>query len=1109
LLGAPTGTLLNNQFGGYGSKVELAEQDGFYYGFTLTRATGKLYRMFFGTNVHDPVMLTNVGGLGKNSVTWRAIDIVKEGTEYIGLIIDNHGLYRVSFGNDLTSTPTVTETIFEGDPISTPIDMAVVQDGGDRYVFVSNLGNDKLVRIKFNNAFNSVTPDIEVDAITVTGSVVLSGISFIKDCETWYGFGTSVVNGRVYKIAFDSGLEDTTPTIADYSVGVAAGISVVKENSEYLVFAQSQNATPALYRMNFGSSLSGNPVAVDELKDYGIAGTGMWGFSMYKVGTEWLVMSVENAGPGIFKSTFPNNCFSSESTSTESNPVLTTENAGNFFVTLTVTDGSGNESSITNPLTVTSSTAPDINFNVQNICEGHDVNFTSGNTSGGITYDWQFGDGDNSTTASPTHQYTAGSYDVTLTVNATSSGCENFVTKPLRIYSPPVADFQVPTGLICTNNNFTFINNTTDTYGGQLVYQWSVDGQPVGNSRDLVHAFSTTGDKSVKLNTSIPGCFDEEEDVLPGILAGPEVDYVIDGQCQQTEVRFTNLSPGPVAGYEWDFGNGETSATVNGSASYDNTGSYDVSLSATGTNGCVTINTKNLVVYSKPVVSFSLDLPPFSCAGTPSQFHDVTPPPFDSNITQWNWTFGDNGTGTGKDPVHTYAAAGTFNVQLSVTTDKGCISSEDHEVAISPSPVAAFTLDPTCLNKATHFTSTSTGSIKSYQWKIANQVYVVENPTHVFAATGNSSAQLTVTGNNDCVSTVTKPFVVPVVPVLDFQVANRCSRHLATFTDLTPSPTDPIALQTWTFESSATRDGKVVDYGFVNAGTYPVKLDIVNQSGCVYSLTRQVTINPTPVAAFTMSDDTGPPPLHVSFTNTSTGAASYQWNFHDGSAIRTEPSQERTYNELGNYSVSLTATSVPGCNSTHTRIVSVIIPVNELSLEEFSVVQSGSAYRGYVRVHNSGNYRITGFSVTYDVGGGILVKENIVTSLTPGQSSTMLLSNEFANPGANGYICAELQADNNLVDNKQCAAFTGSVVLTPYPNPTDVYLNVETVQPEAGTVRVLLYNSSGGNAYDKTFDVGAGLSRLSLDVQNLSPGVYVVVITAGRTIESRKILIHR
>lgn len=1116
LLQTPTGTVLNDAFGGFAGKVELAEQNGSYYGFTLTRGTGKLYRFDFQANINNPPILTQVGGLGKNSTGWRAIEIVKEGTEYVGLFIDNSGLYRVSFGSDLTSTPTTYQTIFEGSPISSPIDMAVVQEGNERYVFVSNLSNDKLVRIKFNNAFNSPTPDVTVDAITVTNSVLVSGFSFIKDCDTWYALATSVVTGALFKIAFDDGLGDTTPTLNEYSpavtgfTAVTAGISVVYENSQYLVFAQSQNPTAAIYRVNFGNTLANSPQPAEELKNFGITGGGLWGYSMHKVGTDWLALSVENSGSNIYRVKFPNQCFSSATASSQRDHTLTTATPGSYFVTLGVTDGSGKLSSITKALTVSASSAPDIDFSFNGICAGYDVAFTSANASGGITYDWDFGDSGGSSIDAPTHQFAVGSYNVVLDVIATSTGCTNFIKHPIKVYPPPVAAFQAPSGLICTNNDFQFTTQTTDVYEGNLVYNWFVDNVPAGTGRDLTHAFTTTGDKLVKLNLSIPGCFDDEVKPVNGVLSGPEVAYSIQGQCEDIDIAFANESVGSVASYQWSFGDGGVSGNANTTHNYTSPGTYHVALSATGTNGCVTNKPRDLVIFSRPSPDFFLDLPPFSCSGSPSHFHDATPPLTDSNVNQWAWTFGDNQSGTGKDPTHTYSSAGAFNVGLTVATDKGCTAFTEHPVTIGQSPTASFTSDPTCLNKPTQFNSTSTGDIKSYLWRMGTQFYSVKDPVHQFVTAGTFTIQLSVTGNNDCVSSVSRPTTVPVAPTVDFTVANACVAQGAVFHDITTSAADPIAQRSWTFNTTGTATGQDANFTFPNTGTFPVKLEVTNQSGCAYAITRQITIHPTPVANFAMSVDVGPPPLRVSFTNTSTGASSYQWNFDDGSALRTEPSLEHTFADLGDYDVALTAIGIQGCKTSLTKTVNVVIPKDELALEEFSLVASGSSYRGYLRVHNNGNYRISGFSVTYDVGGGFLLTENVAATLNPGQTGMILLSNTFSSPAISNYICAELQTDPNPSDNKACTVLSEtSVVLSPYPNPVADILTIESILPSAGTVRVSLYSSSGALAFDESFDANPGLWRRTLHVQNLSPGMYVLVVTAGTTTSSRHILIAR
>jgi PKD repeat protein len=71
---------------------------------------------------------------------------------------------------------------------------------------------------------------------------------------------------------------------------------------------------------------------------------------------------------------------------------------------------------------------------------------------------------------------------------------------------------------------------------------------------------------------------------------------------------------------------------------------------------------------------------------------------------------------------------------------------------------------------------------------------------------------------------------------------------------------------------------------------------------------------PVPVANFTSAVDAANP-LKVNFTNSSTNATTYSWDFGDGSAASTEANPSHTYEEGGDYTVTLTAVSAGGMNS--------------------------------------------------------------------------------------------------------------------------------------------------------------------------------------------------
>ena len=116
-----------------------------------------------------------------------------------------------------------------------------------------------------------------------------------------------------------------------------------------------------------------------------------------------------------------------------------------------------------------------------------------------------------------------------------------------------------------------------------------------------------------------------------------------------------------------------------------------------------------------------------------------------------------------------------------------------------------------------------------------------------------------------------------------------------------------------TVDKKPAYTGKVVSGGRVNA----------------YSALNAVTpvIEPAPQADFTANVTTGPAPLAVQFTDTSTGSpTSWLWSFGDG-ATSTAQNPIHTYTTPGTYTVSLTATNAGGSSTeTRTNYITVTTP---------------------------------------------------------------------------------------------------------------------------------------------------------------------------------------
>jgi len=125
------------------------------------------------------------------------------------------------------------------------------------------------------------------------------------------------------------------------------------------------------------------------------------------------------------------------------------------------------------------------------------------------------------------------------------------------------------------------------------------------------------------------------------------------------------------------------------------------------------------------------------------------------------WDFGDGGSSTSQNPSHTYTAAGSFDVTLTVTDaqDPPVQDSQTYTVHVWASPVASFTASPMsgAAPLAVTFTDTSTagapngGAITGWSWDFGDGgTSTAQNPSHTFTAVGTYTVKLTVTDANGC-----------------------------------------------------------------------------------------------------------------------------------------------------------------------------------------------------------------------------------------------------------------------------------------------------------------------------------------------------------------------
>ncbi|TWI04985.1 microbial collagenase [Luteimonas cucumeris] len=146
---------------------------------------------------------------------------------------------------------------------------------------------------------------------------------------------------------------------------------------------------------------------------------------------------------------------------------------------------------------------------------------------------------------------------------------------------------------------------------------------------------------------------------------------------------FTNTSSDPdgsIASRSWNFGDGTTSTAANPSKAYAVAGTYQVRLTVTDDDGASSAISKAVTVVASnqpPAAAFTSVV-----NGLLATFTDGSSDP-DGSIVSRSWNFGDGTSSTATNPSKTYAAAGTYTVQLTVTDNLGATHATSRTITVS------------------------------------------------------------------------------------------------------------------------------------------------------------------------------------------------------------------------------------------------------------------------------------------------------------------------------------------------------------------------------------------------------------------------------------------
>ena len=471
-------------------------------------------------------------------------------------------------------------------------------------------------------------------------------------------------------------------------------------------------------------------------------------------------------------------------------------------------------------------------------------------------------------------------------------------------------------------------------------YQWFQNGVAlIGETDSLLHISALGLDSGLYQFQALledTACSISPFFVQPPVFPEPLIGVLPAAGCAPLDVSFTNQTdPVLTADQTWDFGvDNATSDEEDPDHTYTEPGLYDVTLTVTSPDGCVSDSTyvHLIEVFAIPLASFTAD-PVEGCTGMTVNFTNNS-----VGASEYAWTFGDPPASSDENPSHTYNVAGVYDVSLHVESAQGC---EDDTlmtslITVYDEPSVSFTSDTIagCTPLTIQFTNTTPeDQVGTVEWDLGNgTVTDQDNPVGLYTEPGIYTVSLLVTHPQGCEAQVVQVDMITAYghPVVTFtnQPDSGCYPLDVQFANTTDAAFTGTCH--WDFGDGSSSDLCTPVHTYQDPGVYTVSLEVISPQNCDGDTTYAdlITVFDHPVADFYF----GPQPTDIFNTyitfidSSSVDALQWSWEFGQDGVLGTSNEEHPALHfpdDRGLYPVQLVVTNIHTCTDTMVRFVEI------------------------------------------------------------------------------------------------------------------------------------------------------------------------------------------
>jgi len=379
--------------------------------------------------------------------------------------------------------------------------------------------------------------------------------------------------------------------------------------------------------------------------------------------------------------------FGDNNTSTDKEPNHLYNTPGKYAVKLVVNSTAGCKSEITKNVQQHPNPVAAFNAPITVACVGNTFAFNNmtqlaygeyGNT-------WDFGDGNNTKSKNPVHKYSKdGSYSVKLLVE-TEFGCIDSATTTIFATPSPEADFTAYQ--TCVNNPTNLVSTGNVLISQSPSYSWTMSNGSSANGENIQQVFTSRGRVSVALKVQYAnGCSNTISKWID-IDEKPIANFDAETVCNGNATNFINLSRfenGSLNTF-WNFGDGNTSTSLNPAHIFNTPQTYNVTLIASTGSSCNDTLSKSVTVNETPVCDFDYEID-WVNGYTPGN-RSLKFTPANTNYSNYQWFFTKSENSSAVNPTHTFLYDGNYTVRLIASTNEGCNCESSKNITITTSGI--------------------------------------------------------------------------------------------------------------------------------------------------------------------------------------------------------------------------------------------------------------------------------------------------------------------------------------------------------------------------------------------------------------------------------------